>query len=166
MVRADAKSEESSKSLIMMTVESVIANGRMHRLLMAYSNGDEVAEGIWVRLEDFRSEHWAFEQQRRINKQSLWYCQQCFPVPRTATRSAFSGDNSSTINWVVICSWGVFPSRKFDFARPWSRKSIRRTIITRVYMSAEPFLKTLVREATLASMVSRDSNLATLPLLD
>ena len=38
--------------------------------------------------------------------------------------------------------------------------------ITRAYMSAKPILQTLVREATLASMVLGDSNLATLPLLD
>ena len=64
---------------------------------MPYSNGGKMAERIWARLEDFRSEHQAIEQQRRINKQSLWYYQQCFPVPHKGTRSPFSGEDSPTM---------------------------------------------------------------------
>ena len=74
-------------------------------LLMACCNGDEVAEGIRARLEDSRSEHWTFEQQRQINKQSLWYCDQCFPVPQKGTRLVFSEDIFSSRVGLLHAPW-------------------------------------------------------------
>ena len=97
--------------------------------------------------------------------QSLWYCQQCFPVPHNGTRSIFSEDDSPTTVGLLYAPGQSAhlatlpllvhgPASRYDGLSP-----------TRAYMSAEPFSQTLVREATLGSMVLRDSNLATLPLL-
>lgn len=98
--------------------------------------------------------------------QSLWYCQQCFPVPHKGTRSAFPGDNSPTTIGLLYA-----PGESSHLATltllvhgPASRYD--GLSLAKAYLSAKPFLQTLVREASLASMLLRDSNLATLPLLD
>ena len=127
---------------------------------MPYSNGGKIAERIWARLEDFRS------QQRRINKQSLWYYQQYFPVPHKGTRSPFSGEDSPTMIGLLhtpgesshLATLPLLvhgPATRYDGLLP-----------ARAHISAKAFLQTPVREASLASMGLGDSNFATLPLLD
>ena len=87
-------------------------------------------------------------------------------MPHKGTRSDLSGDDppitvgllytpgkSSHLATLPLLVHGL--ASRYDELSP-----------TKAHVSAKPFLQTLVREATLTSMLWRDSKLATLPLLD